>query len=482
MAPAAVSTVPPKAENMAVDEVARRAEAARQAAAVWRRYSISERVELIRALWNELLSRKQELLKVVHLETGKPLAEVETMELGTAHLIVRYFTSNAHRILQEQPAWRPWLLFNKRAYVRYVPRGVVGLITPWNLPFMIPMGDAVAAMLAGNGVVVKPSEWTTRTALWLQDAIKSTGLLPEGLFTVVVGDGSVGKQVVEAADMILFTGSTKSGKLVAQTAAAALKPAVLELGGKHPMIVFKDAAIERAARAAVWGAFANCGQLCVGVERVYVESEIHDKFVDAVRAEMAGLRQGLGENVDIGRLIFPPQLERIREQLEDARAKGGQVIGGEVTDEANLLITPALVLNATHEMKVMTEETFGPVMPIMKVDRGEEAIRLTNSGPYGLAASLWTADLAKAERLGASIEAGLVGINDVLSHYAVCSLPFGGVKQSGLGRRHSDEGLRMFCWPQSVFVHEWPAKAPELWWFPYDAAKTRLLSWITKLT
>lgn len=476
-----VSVVPPRAENMAAEEVARRAEAAREAAAVWRRYTISERVELIRALWKELLERKQELIRVVHLETGKPAAEIEAMEVATAHLIVSYFTSNAHRILQDQPAWRPWLMFNKRAYVRYVPRGVVGLITPWNLPFMIPMGDAAAAMIAGNAVLLKPSEWTTRTALWLAEAVKATGLLPEGLFSIVTGDGAVGKQVVEASDMVLFTGSTKSGRLVAQAAAAQLKPAVLELGGKHPMIVFKDAAVERAAKAAVWGCFANCGQLCVGVERVYVESEIHDKFVEAVRAEMAGLRQGLEGEVDIGRLIFPPQLERIKDQLEDARAKGGRVIGGEVTDEANLLITPALVLGATHDMKVMTEETFGPVMPIMKVDRGEEAIRLTNLGPFGLAASVWTTDLAKGERLSSSIEAGLVGINDVLSHYAVCSLPFGGVKQSGLGRRHSDEGLRMFCWPQSVFVHEWPAKAPELWWFPYRAAKTRLLAWVTKL-
>lgn len=483
MTTVAGAVVPPRAENMPSQEVARRVEAAREAAVLWRRYSISERVELIRALWGELRKRKDELVRVVHLETGKPMTEVETMELATVHLIVSYFTANAHRILQDQAAWRPWLMFNKRAYVRYVPRGVVGLITPWNLPFMIPWGDAVPALLAGNAVLLKPSEWTTRTALWLESAIKATGLLPEGVFSVLPGDGEVGKQVVEASDMVLFTGSTRAGRQVAEAAAARLKPAVLELGGKHPMIVFKDAALERAAKAAVWGAFANCGQLCVGVERVYVESEIHDKFVDAVRAEMAGLRQGLdGKDVDIGRLIFPPQLERIKAHLEDARAKGARIIGGDVVDEAGLLINPALVLDATHGMKVMTEETFGPVMPIMKVDRGEEAISLANQGRFGLAASLWTGDLARAERLAGSVEAGLVGVNDVLSHYAVCSLPFGGIKDSGLGRRHSDEGLRMFCWPQSVVVHEWPAKAPELWWFPYDAAKSRLLSWLMRLT
>ncbi len=478
-----VKTVPAAASNMTLGEIAARAANARQAAASWRRYSLSERVELLRAVWQELTSRKKELCAVVHAETGKPLAEVEMMELATAHLIVRYFTSNAHRILQDQPAWRPWPLLNKRAYVRYVPRGVVGLITPWNLPFLIPFGDALAAMLAGNAVLVKPSEWTSRTAQWVEDAIRACGLLPEGLFSVVVGDGQAGAQVVAESDMVLFTGSFATGRAVAQSAAAQLKPCVLELGGKHPMIVFKDAELSRAAKAAVWGSFANCGQLCVGVERVYVESEVHDRFVELVRREMSGLRQGLGgQDVDLGRLIFPPQLARIKEQLEDAAAKGGRVIGGEVLDEANLMMSPALVLGASHDMKVMTEETFGPVMPIMKVDRGEEAIRLSNGGSYGLSASLWTADTARAERLCASVEAGMVCVNDLLTHYAVCSLPFGGIKHSGLGRRHSDEGLRMFCWPQSVFIHEWPARAPEPWWFPYDRAKTRLVSWIMKLT
>lgn len=477
-----VNTLPPPARNMTAEEVSRKAEAARHAASLWRRYSLTERVDLIRGLWRELESREEALLRVIHAETGKPFAEIRTMEIAACRLIVKYFTSNAHRILQDQAAWRPWLWFNKRAYVRYVPRGVIGLITPWNYPFMIPMGDSIAALLAGNAVLLKPSEWTTRIALWVEETVKASGLLPEGLFSVVTGDGSVGRQVVDISDMVLFTGSTKSGKAVALAAAADLKPVVLELGGKHPMVVFKDAALERAARAAVWGAFANCGQTCVGVERVYVENDAYEPFVEAVRREMAGLRQGLGgSDVDIGRLIFPPQLERVKEHLEDARAKGARVIGGDVVDEANLLINPALVLEADHSMRVMTEETFGPVMPVMKVERGEEAIRLSNEGPWGLAASLWTRDLDKAERLAGSVEAGLLGVNDVMSHYALCSLPFGGVKSSGLGRRHSDEGLRMFCWSQSVLVHEWPAKAPELWWFPYEPLKTRLVSWITRL-
>lgn len=478
----ATTALPAPARNTPSPEVLKKAEAARHAAAVWRRYSLTQRVDAIRALWSELYSRRGEIRRVVHEETGKPLVEIDTMELSTVNMIVKYFTSNAHRILQDQAAWRPWLLFNKRTFIRHNPRGVIGLITPWNFPFMIPAGDALAALLAGNAVLLKPSEWTTRTALWLEEAIKASGLLPEGLFTVVAGDGAVGAQVVELSDMILFTGSTRAGKLVAQAAAKDLKPAVLELGGKHPMIVFKDAALERAAKAAVWGSFANCGQVCVGVERVFVEAAVYEPFVELVRKEMAGLRQGLsGENVDLGRFIFPPQLAKVAAQLEDARQKGARVIGGQVVDEANLMMSPALVLDAQPHMLVMSEETFGPVMPVMKVERGEDAIRIANDGPFGLAASIWTLDSDRAESLGATVEAGLLGVNDLISHYAICSLPFGGVKQSGMGRRHSDEGLRMFCWQQSVYVHEWPASAPELWWFPYDAAKSRLTEFISRL-
>ncbi|MBI5629947.1 MAG: aldehyde dehydrogenase family protein [Elusimicrobia bacterium] len=467
--------------NMTDEAVAHKAAAARAAAALWRRYSLSERVSLLRSFWKELSRRKGELYRIIHEETGKPWAEIETMEFSVAQLILSYYTSNAHRILQDQAVWRPGLFFNKRTYTRFIPRGVIGIITPWNLPFLIPMGDCLAAILAGNAALLKPSEWTTRTALWLEEAFVASGLFPEGLFSVATGDGKVGELVVKAADMVMFTGSSSAGRLVAQAASAELKPSVLELGGKHPMIVLKDAPLRRAAKAAVWGTVANCGQLCVGVERVYVEKEVYEPFVEAVRREMSGLRQGLDGEVDIGRLIYPPQLERVREHLEDARAKGGRVIGGEILDEGNLLVSPALVLEADHGMKVMTEETFGPVMPIMKVDRAEEAVRLSNSGPWGLAASLWTRDLAKAEHLGAAVEAGLLSVNDLLSHYAVCSLPFGGIKASGMGKRHSDEGLRQFCWSQAVYIHEWPAETPELWWFPYTSFKTKFVSLITRL-
>ena len=242
------------------------------------------------------------------------------------------------------------------------------------------------------------------------------------------------------------------------------------------MIVLADASLERATSAATWAAFANAGQVCVSVERVFVEAEVYDRFIELVRPKVAALRQNLdGRNADLGRLVFPPLLDRIQEQLEDARQKGARVIGGEVLDRANLLMAPALVLDARMDMRVMTEECFGPVLPIMKISRAEEAVALANAGMEGLAASVWTCDLAKGEKLAAALEVGLVGVNEPASHYAFGSLPFGGMKLSGMGRRHGDEGLLSFTQSQSVLVHEWPDAAADLWWFPYDERKAGFL-------
>jgi len=467
---------------MQPDEVSSKAAQARLAQSAWRAVPIKERVRLVRRLWQRLDARKEEIFRIVNEETGKPPAEIEMMEWDSLQLILRYWLDSASHILKDRNAPRPWFLWNKKTYVHYEPRGVIGVITPWNMPLLIPLGDSLAAILAGNAVLLKPSEWTSRSALWLEDAIESSAILPKGLFSAAIGDGAVGAQVAQEADQILFTGSVNGGRLVAEAAAKALKPAILELGGKHPMIVLEDAPLERAAEAAVWGAFANCGQLCVGVERAYVETKIYDRFVEAVQKEMGKIRQGIDEpDVDIGRLIFPPQLQVVQSHLADAKAKGARVIGGEMIDEACLVMRPALILDATSGMKAMSEETFGPVLPIMRVQNAEQAVRLANKSHLGLSASVWTKDIRRGRLIGSSLQAGLIGINDVMSHYAMASLPFGGVKQSGLGFRHSEEGLRQFCVTQSVVLHRWPLKIGELWWFPYTPLKTRLVSFLTRL-
>ncbi|MDE2142263.1 MAG: aldehyde dehydrogenase family protein, partial [Elusimicrobia bacterium] len=418
---------------------------------------------------------------VIHEETGKPALEAELVEFGAASLLVRYFTANAERLLGERPAWAPWFFLNKRASVRRVPRGVVALISPWNMPFLIPFGDAFCAMLAGNAVLLKPSERTTRTALWLESVAASTGLLPEGLLTVLPGGAAAGQAAVDGGDLVMFTGSAATGRVVAQRAAAQLKPAILELGGKHAMIVCADAAPDRAAAGAVWGAMANAGQVCVGVERVFVEAAIHDEFVEKVRARIQALALGAGPDAEIGRFAFPPLLDRVQAQLDDARKKGAQVIGGEVLDRAGLRMAPALVLGARMDMAVMTEETFGPVLPVMKVARADDAVALANRGPEGLAASVWSDDLEKAGRLAAALEAGMVGINEPGTHYSYGSLPFGGVKGSGLWRRHGDEGLLALTHAQSVIAHEWPANMPDPWWFPRDPGIIAVLRFLLGL-
>jgi acyl-CoA reductase-like NAD-dependent aldehyde dehydrogenase len=458
----------PPISDAAPGDVAAKGHAARRAALVWRRASVAQRAAVLRDVWDAVVARRAEAIAVIHEETGKPPLEAELVEFGSASLLVKYFTANAERLLGERAAWTPWFFANKRASVRRLPRGVIGIIAPWNMPFLIPFGDAFCAMLAGNAVLLKPSEWTTRTSLWLESVVSSTGLLPEGLLTVVPGLRGAGEGVIDASDLVLFTGSTATGRAVAARAAAQLKPVILELGGKHPMIVCADAPLERAAAAAVWGALSNNGQVCVGVERVFVEAEAHDAFVAKVRARVAALRVAPGPDAEIGRFVFPPQIDRVQAQLEDARRKGALVSGGEVLDRAGLRMAPALVLNASMDMTVMTEETFGPVIPIMKVARAEDAVALANSGAEGLAASVWTADADRAELLVSQLDAGMVGINEPGTHYALGSLPFGGVKSSGMWRRHGDEGLLALTQAQSLIEHEWPVDMPDPWWFPRD--------------
>lgn len=478
-----MAIIRPTFPKLSTDEVFERAAQARASQELWRRYTLSERIQRLRDLWGEVLKAKTKLLHIVHEETGKPPQEIESTEIAAVELTLKHFTRFAHRILGDAAVPKPWFYLNKRAYVHHVPRGVVGIITPWALPIQIPYGDTFAALLAGNAVLLKPSEWTPRTALFLSDLAHSSGLLPDGLLHVILGGAETGAAVVEACDMIAFTGSSEAGRRVAKAAAERLKPAVLELSGKHAMVVLKDAPLNRAVKAAVWGAFAQSGHTCVSVEQVFVHEQVYQEFCELAAAELSSIRQSaeFGVEADMGRIGTPQRYAVVLDAISDAREKGARIIGGEIKDADHLLVSPALILDANMSMKAMRDEIFGPVLAIMKVRSTEEAVSRANENAYGLSASVWSRDVARAEALARFMSFGLVSVNELSVHPLVCGLPFGGAKESGSGRRNSDEGLRMYCQPQSVVIHEWPPDFAEINWFPYSKTKARALSWLSRL-
>ncbi len=387
-----------------------------------------------------------------------------------------FYAKNSERYLKDEIR-SPHLLKTKRVFVIYQPLGVVGVISPWNFPFTLTLGDVVPALMAGNTVILKPSEYTPLTGLLVERVFRESGL-PEGVMQTLCGYGDTGAALVDQCDGIAFTGSVATGKKVAERAAQRLIPVLLELGGKDPMIVLKDADLERAANACVWGALSNAGQMCMSVERVYVEAPIYDEFVQKVVEKVKSLRQGaerrFGE-VDIGPLTMPKQLETVERHIRDAVEKGAKIlVGGRRKD--GLFFEPTVLVNVDHSMQIMREETFGPVIPIMKVNSAEEALQLANDSIYGLAASVFTKDKALGVRLARSIEAGNVCVNDCITNFAILEAPYGGAKQSGLGRRHGEWGLRQFTWPQTVVVDRFGLKR-ELFWYPYNEKVAR---WVAK--
>jgi acyl-CoA reductase-like NAD-dependent aldehyde dehydrogenase len=368
---------------------------------------------------------------------------------------------------------------------------VVGVIGPWNFPLLNNFADCVAPLVAGNAVVLKPSEQTPLTSLRIGALWREAGMPPDVL-QVVAGRGDAGAALAAAADMIFFTGSAAVGRNIAAAAGARLAPAVLELGGKSAMIVLADADLPRAAHAAVWSGFAGSGQICVRTERVLVEAAVADRFIELAAAEIGRLRQGppargaaaAGRaDVDVGAITFAPQVERALRQIADAVARGARVVAGgspRADLGAGRFFAPTLLADATPEMAVMREETFGPVLPVMRVRDAEEALRIANDSPLGLSGSVWSGDAGRAVALARRLETGSVAINDVLVNYFCVEAPLGGVKGSGIGLRHGPEGLRQFCRIETIVEDH-----PLLGWlspfvgreltFPYKSRTQRLL-------
>jgi acyl-CoA reductase-like NAD-dependent aldehyde dehydrogenase len=372
----------------------------------------------------------------------------------------------------------------RRLVVRYEPLGVVGIIGPWNYPLTNSVGDAIPALAAGNAVILKPSEVTPLTSLLMEEALRECGL-PDGVFQVAPGFGETGAALIDAVDMVMFTGSTATGKKVMARAAETLTPVSLELGGKDPMIVLSDADVERAANAAVYYSMQNGGQTCISVERVYVEAPVYDEFVGKVTQKMRALRQGAPAgpgSVDVGAMTNPPQVDIVSRHVEAARQAGATVVVGghaRAGEGRGQYFEPTLLTGVDHSMSAMTEETFGPTLPVMKVADVEEALRLANDSPYGLGASVWGKDVGRAEAVARRIEAGAVCVNDAQLNYLVLELPMGGWKASGLGTRHGAGGIRKYTRQQSLLVTRFAPKK-DIHMFPYRAGTTKVLGRLVK--
>ncbi|MEP6922365.1 MAG: aldehyde dehydrogenase family protein [bacterium] len=462
-------------------EVSRAVGRARAVQPAWSKFSFSERGRVILKAREIMLSQRDELALLISRETGKPVAEALSMEIVPTLDAMYFFAHQTAKLLRPQKIdIGQYGLMGRSSKIVYKPLGVVGIISPWNFPLATPAQEVVMALMAGNSVVLKPSELTPLTALKIGDILRQAGL-PDGLLEIVTGDGSTGAALIDArVNKIMFTGSVATGKRVAAAAATHLTPVVLELGGKDPMIVLEDADIENAARGAVWGAFANSGQACASVERCYVHESIAPQFLARVLAETESLKQnnGAGNDTDIGAMTNERQLQIVEEHVSDAVRRGAKVVSGgarlhgaETSD--GYFYPPTVLTNVDHDMAIMRDETFGPTLPVMTFKTDEEAVALANDSVYGLTASVWTRSIARGRRLAERIDAGTVMVNEVLYTHGIAQTPWGGIKDSGYGRTHGRAGLLELVAAQHIHVNR-ISFLPDLWWFRYSSRAGKL--------
>jgi len=470
-------------EIATVEDVNAAVARARAAFEGWSALTFDQRARHVRRLRDVIVASVDRVVDVICRDTGKPRIEATTAEVLTSCDAISFYARNAKRVLRDEK--RPLhLMRHKRLIVSYRPMGVVGLITPWNFPFVLSLNPIVQALMAGNTVVLKPSEITPFVGLLIGELAREAEL-PEGVLEVVTGDGSTGAALVEAGcDKISFTGSVATGRKIGEICGRNLVPCTLELGGKDPMIVCSDANVERAARGAVYGAFSNSGQICVSTERVFVTENIAQPFVDRVVQLTRELRQGPeseGE-IDVGAMTSAAQIEIVDAHVREAVERGARVLAGGRRNPAfeGYFYEPTVLVDVTPDMRVMREETFGPVLPIQVVRDEEEAVQAANSTPYGLNASIWTRDSYKGRKLAGRLEAGGAVIDDCLISYGITESPFGGVKDSGIGRVNGELGLRGFCHVQSIVMNRFGAASEPLW-YPYTSGKSRLASRLLRL-
>jgi acyl-CoA reductase-like NAD-dependent aldehyde dehydrogenase len=435
---------------------------------MWSKTSFKTRRRIFKKAASILAENAERYADRISRENGKTRLDAMLADIYPVADLLKYYAKNGGKFLRPVRVSGSILLPGRKAYYRFEPKGVVGVISPWNYPFTLSAGPVISALMAGNTVVLKPASQTTDSGLMVREIFEKAGLPPDAV-QVVTGSGSItGRALIENqhVDMLFFTGSTEVGREVNIQAAERLIPAVMELGGKDVAIVTKNADLDRAAAGVVWGAFTNCGQTCIGTEVILVDREVYGPFVDKVTRLTRELKTGMKPG-RIGSMTMESQLKTVEEQVADAEAGGAKIITGgrRVPGVKGLFFPPTLILDTTPEMKVRTDETFGPVKPIVPFDTIDEAIEIANSTEYGLSGAVFTRDMEEGRAIARRLKTGSVNINDVLITYAYPSLPFGGAKRSGVGRYHGEMGLRAFTNVKSITEFSWPLKK-ELYWYP----------------
>ena len=460
-----VETITPDQVQGVVDDVA-------EVQPFWAQLSLADRGRYMRRAADVLLEEIDEVAELLTREQGKPRTESYTMELLPTVDLLHWIAGEGATILADEKIPYPQLfLKTKRSFFSYEPLGVIGVISPWNYPWSIPFGEVAIALMAGNGVVLKPASLTPKLGERIRQTFEKAGL-PEGLVRDVHGGGAVGGALAESsAAKIFFTGSVEVGRGVGEACAKQLKGCVLELGGKDPQIVCADADLANAVSGAVWGGFANAGQTCSGIERTYVVADVAERFLEGVVRETERLTVGdpLEWTTETGPMVSEDQFDIVTELVDDAIANGAERLTGgprDVPGFSGKFIAPTVLTGIRPEMRIMQEEIFGPVLPIVTVDSEEDALRQANDSRFGLGSSIWTRDRAKGERMARRVESGMVWINDHSYSHGACQCSWGGVKESGLGRTHSKFG---FYECVNVKLVAWePGLTRDFWWQPYD--------------
>jgi acyl-CoA reductase-like NAD-dependent aldehyde dehydrogenase len=460
-----VQTVAPGEVQAVVDDVA-------DVQPFWGQLALVDRARYMRRAAAVLAEDLDEIARLLAREQGKPITECYTMEVVPTIDALRWIADAGPAVLADEPIPMGSTLFlSKKAKFSYEPLGVVGVIAPWNYPWSIPFGEVAMALIAGNGVVLKPATLTPLLGERIREVFEKAGF-PEGLVRVVHGGGAVGEALVDSSvRKVFFTGSVEVGRTVGESCARQMKGAVLELGGKDPAIVCADADLATAVSGITWAGFANAGQTCSGIERVYVLEEVAEEFLAGFVRETERLRLGdpLGWEVEVGPMVSTAQYELVNELVDDAISNGAErLVGGprEIPGSTGSYIAPTILTGVDPGMRIMREEIFGPVVPVTVVGSEEEAIELANDSEFGLGASIWTRDRAKGERIARRMQAGMVWINDHAYSHAAMQCPWGGVKSSGLGRSHSKFGLYECA---EIKLVTWDAgRTRNFWWQPYD--------------